>query len=152
DRQRLLEDTVEVIRRLVHDFGNVLTGVLGFSELTLTQLDRESPIHLYLTEVYETAQRGTQWIQQLRQFTRRAAPARLDKCLLQVVLPGEERRLREACGSARLQLDVPPDLPALTLELEPLRQIVGCLLDNARDALSGEGLITLSARPTDLTP
>src|SRR5262249_4846898 len=36
-RQQALESAAAVVRRLAHDYGNVLTGILGFCELSLAQ-------------------------------------------------------------------------------------------------------------------
>src|SRR5437868_1053231 len=56
-RQQRLEDAATVVRRLAHDFGNVLTGILGFSELALAQqVPANTPLHGYLNEVYRAAQ------------------------------------------------------------------------------------------------
>src|SRR5207249_3009648 len=51
-RQQALEQVAVVVRRLAHDFGNVLTGILGFCELSLAQpMPASSHLHAYLTEV-----------------------------------------------------------------------------------------------------
>ena len=64
-----------VVRRLAHDFGNVLTGIMGFSELALAQLPANAPSRRYLDEGYRAAQQGVQLIDQLRLFSRRTATA-----------------------------------------------------------------------------
>jgi signal transduction histidine kinase/FixJ family two-component response regulator len=142
-RQQRLEIAAAVTRRLAHDFGNVLTGILGFSELALAQqVPANTPLHSYLTEVYRGAQSGAQFTHQLRLFSRRqSATSRC--CTLAPILAEEEARLRPS--GLNLRLAVPADLPALALDPEQLRQVLTALLDNAREALVGPGSITVSA-------
>jgi CheY-like chemotaxis protein len=49
-----------------------------------------------------------------------------------------------------LHLAVPDDLPPVAVDPEPLRQLLGHLLANAREAIAEAGVVTLSARRTDL--
>jgi signal transduction histidine kinase/ActR/RegA family two-component response regulator len=151
-RQQRLEHAAHVARRLAHDFGNVLTGILGFSELALAQqVPATTPLHGYLTEVLRGAQGGAQYTQQLRLFSRRqAAPPK--PCSLAPVLAEEEARLRSAqAAGLSLHVTVPPDLPPLSLDADHLRHLLAALLDNAREALVGPGSITVSARLVHLT-
>src|SRR5262249_7057033 len=64
-RQERLETAALVTRRLAHDFGNVLTGILGFTELALAQQTQtNTPLYNYLTEAYRGAQAGAQFTHQ----------------------------------------------------------------------------------------
>jgi signal transduction histidine kinase len=76
-RQERLEAAARLTRRLAHDFGNVLTGILGFSELALgQQVPAHSVLFNYLTEVHRGAEAGAQLTQQLRLFAGRHAGLR----------------------------------------------------------------------------
>ena len=151
-RQQRLEAAARLVRRLAHDFGNVLTGILGFSELSLAQqISPHSPLHAYLTEVYRAAQNGAQYTNQLRLFARRQSAANRSAGLA-TVLAEEEKRLRPVLGAAvRLDIDIPPDLPAAAIDTEQLRHLLGIALDNAREAIAGPGVITVSVRPIQVS-
>jgi signal transduction histidine kinase/CheY-like chemotaxis protein len=151
-RQQRLEAAARLVRRLAHDFGNILTGILGFSELALAQqIPPSTPVHAYLTEVYRGAQNGAQYTNQLRLFARRQTSTNRS-CALATVLSEEETRLRPALGSTvRLNIELPADLSAVALDAEHLRQVVAIVLDNARESISGDGVITVSARPLSLS-
>src|SRR5262249_37923809 len=70
--QTRIEIIAEVPRRLAHDFGTALTGILGFPELALAQqIPANTSLHSYLEEVYRAAQAGAQFTHQLRLFSRR---------------------------------------------------------------------------------
>jgi signal transduction histidine kinase/CheY-like chemotaxis protein len=151
-RQQRLETTASVTRRLAHDFGNVLTGILGFTELALAQqVPANTPLHSYLNEVYRAAQGGAHFTQQLRLFSRRQSSSSRSTALLPVLLE-EAGRVRGTLSTGQhLQVSVPDDLPPIALDADVLRQIAGALLDNAREALVGPGSITLSARLAELS-
>jgi signal transduction histidine kinase len=150
-RRQRLEAAASLVRRLAHDFGNVLTGILGFSELALAQpLAPSSPLHAYLKEIHRGAQNGAHYTNQLRLFAGRHVTVQRS-CDPAGVLGEEERRLRPLLtAQEQLRLDVPDHLPAVALEGEALRQVLGIVLDNARDALGGAGVIEVSARTIDV--
>jgi signal transduction histidine kinase/CheY-like chemotaxis protein len=151
-RQERLETAASVTRRLAHDFGNVLTGILGFTELALAQqVPSNTPLHTYLNEVYRSAQTGAQFTHQLRLFSRRQS-ATSRWCQLSAVLAEQEARLFSARDSGlNLRLDVPADLPPVALDSEHLHGVLTALLDNAREALVGPGSISVSARLTEVS-
>src|SRR6185312_12103068 len=99
---------------LAHDFGNILTGILGFSELALAQqISPSTPLHAYLSEVYRGAQNGAQYTNQLRLFARRQSSGNRSANLA-TSLGEEETRLRPTLGSKiQLNLALPADLPAV---------------------------------------
>jgi signal transduction histidine kinase/ActR/RegA family two-component response regulator len=151
-RQQRLESAAQVARRLAHDYGNVLTGILGFSELALSQqIPVNTPLHCYLTEVHRGAQAGAQLTNQLRLFARRQGSLSRS-CTLAPVLAQEEERLRAGAGAgARVQIDIPDGLPPTAIDPDLLRQALAVLLDNAREATPGPGAVHVSARPAVLT-
>src|SRR5262249_6128905 len=61
-RQARLEQSAEIVHRLAHDFGNILTGILGFSELSLSVADVGSPLHGFAAEIRRAAQQGVEFM------------------------------------------------------------------------------------------
>ncbi|HXG12200.1 MAG TPA: response regulator [Gemmataceae bacterium] len=147
DCQRRLEDAAAVARRLAHDFGNILTGILGFSELALKHAPASSPLHRFVQETHRAAQEGAELTHQLQMFSCRRA-TRTRPARLSAAAEAEAVRLRPLLSpDVQLQVSVPADLPLLAIAEELLRTVLGQLLDNAREALTGPGMIGLSARP-----
>ncbi|HTU88926.1 MAG TPA: ATP-binding protein [Gemmataceae bacterium] len=163
-RRQRMDATARVVRRLAHDFGNHLTGILGFSELALTQQTApHSTLHVYLTEIHRGAQNGAQYTDQLRLLARRQSAANRS-CRLADVLSGDEPKALATAADpsltlparpqsplatrsdVQLKLNVPADLPAVAMEAEALRQALTIVLDNAREAIAGGGVIEVSAR------
>lgn len=150
--QQRMQDAGVISGRVAHAFDNVLTGILGFAELSLTQLEPRSQVRSFVEEVLRAAQNGVDLTQQLHLFSRCAVPT-AGPTTLSYVLDEEEARQRSLLDPAvTLTLQVEPNLPALAIDAALLRQVLGQLLDNAREALTGPGKVTLSARRAELGP
>jgi signal transduction histidine kinase/ActR/RegA family two-component response regulator len=150
-RQRRLEEAAPLTRRLGHDFDNVLTGIMGFSELALAQLSPEAPARPFVTEILHAARQGTQMTLQLRWFSRRNA-ASVRPSSLASLLKEEESGLRAAWGKdPKLHIELPSLLPQVSIGTEPLTMLLRNLLANAREAITGPGSVSITATPTLLT-
>lgn len=152
-QQRRLETAALVARRLAHDYGNIFTGVLGFTELSMGHPSPSSAlVQSYLSEVYRSAQTGARLTHQLRLFSRRQflnpAPSSFPAALEEL-----SRRLAGDPGLAsRVRLDVPANLPLLAMDTEHVRHWFEHLLDNALEATTSKGTVTVSARAVSLAP
>lgn len=145
-----LEQTAVVTGRLTHDFGNYLTGIMGFAELSASQAAPEGLLNRYILEVLQAARSGAAWVRRLHLFCRRGQTAPWPTALAYMIAD-EEARLRSG-GAAALgwQADLPGDLPLADIDAEALQTIVGELVDNARQACGDGGTIRLTARPCQL--
>lgn len=148
--QQRMQDGAVMAGRMAHAFDNVLTGILGFAELTLSQLPPGSTPYRYLAEVLQAAQLGTQLTQQLHTFGR-CGVARPGSTSLAVVVGDEEARLRSVAPGVSLQVTVPAGMPPVAIDVETLRLVLSHLFDNAREALPNAGSVTLSASLIELT-
>ena len=151
-RQQKLEDAAAIVARLAHDFNNVLTGIMGFTELSLGHLAPGTLPHQFATEVHHSARNGSDFVAQLSNFSRRNASASQPTSLAAAV--GEEvSRVEKAWGKAvAVHAEVPDDLPQVTLEAGALKLILTYLLENAREAITSAGTVTILARPYEMTP
>lgn len=148
--RRHMDDASVVTRRLAHDYGNVLTGILGYCELALNQAPAGSPIHRFVQEAHRAAQQGAELTRLLQLFgCQQATPTQ--PSAVPVVAAEEAGRLRTLLGTgAEIRWDVPAELPPVALGENVLRTLLAQVLNNAREALTGQGIITLAARETEL--
>lgn len=152
-RQARLESAAAVTRRLAHDFGNVLTGILGFTELALgQQIPPNTALSNYLDEVYRAAQAGAQFTHQLRLFSRRQAATSRSSSVAQTLAEQEAKMAAAREAGVTFRLDVPADLPPVAMDSECLGQVLGALLANAREALIGAGAVIVTVRALEAGP
>jgi signal transduction histidine kinase len=149
-RRMRMDTAARIVRRLSHDFGNILTGILGFGELALAHpTASNSPLYDFLSEVHRAAKSGTQYINQLRLLSRRQ-PAINRSCSLADVLAEARREWRATSTDVRLQVHLPEELPAVTVGADELRQVLAIVLENAREAIVGAGVIEISAQTIEV--
>ncbi|OSM04415.1 putative PAS/PAC sensor hybrid histidine kinase [Magnetofaba australis IT-1] len=55
---------------IAHDFNNILSAILGFTELSLSEVEPDSLIHRNLTQVYTAGGRARDLVKQLLDFSR----------------------------------------------------------------------------------
>ncbi len=143
-----LEHAALVASRLSHDVGNLLTGILGFSELALAQVQAGTRAQRYVQEVWDLGRGGAEWLKKLNYFCRHNPPE-FTPTGLSGALSEEAARLGP--GQAQdWRADIPADLPAVACDAESLRQALRHVLDNAREATSGREPVVLTARAAEL--
>jgi signal transduction histidine kinase len=148
--QLQLEEAAVVTSRLAHDFGNVLTGVLGFADPALMQIPAASAAYRLVQEMYQAAQQAARMVQRLSLFSRRySSPGQAAS--FGDVLEEEIAHTRPSWpAELKYEQNLPAHLPRVALDAEALGHVLGQLLANAREAIRGPGQITLSARPVTL--
>jgi PAS domain S-box-containing protein len=154
ERRRALEEQLrqaqkmESIGRLAggvaHDFNNIMTGIMGYTELLLadppSQAARED-----LLEIKHAAKRAAALTSQLLAFSRRQiiVPRVLD---LRELLAGSARMLQRLIGEdVTLTLRVDAELPPIVADPSQIDQVLFNLAVNARDAMPGGGTLTVAA-------
>lgn len=128
---------------VAHDFNNMLSVILGRTELALEQVDPAQPLHADLLEVQKAAQRSADLTQQLLAFARKqtVAPVVLD---LNKTVEGTMRMLRRLIGED-IDLLWRPGTDLWPVKMDPVQvgQILTNLCVNARDAIRGVGKVTI---------
>ena len=144
------EPTGQIAAGLVHDFNNILTGIMGNASIASALVDPED--------------RAALPIQRIEEATRSAAS--LARALLQFVRGGTERgavSLNELAAATRqvmsrairddvsIGLDLAPDAPTIEGEPALIQQALVNLILNAA-AINGEGGVTIRTRRLQAVP
>ncbi|OGK08405.1 MAG: hypothetical protein A2W80_10100 [Candidatus Riflebacteria bacterium GWC2_50_8] len=128
---------------VAHDYNNMLGVILGYAELALDSVDKESPPHEYLSEIHKAALRSAEITGQLLAFARKQtiAPRILD---MNETIDGMLKMLRRLIGEA-ISLTWVPGSGPLAVKMDPtqISQILANLCVNARDAMSGAGKLLI---------
>jgi PAS domain S-box-containing protein len=128
---------------VAHDFNNMLTAILGYTEMAMMECGPSENPHSYLRVIEQSALRSADLVQQLLAFARRqtVAPRILD---LNDTVEGLLRMLRRLLGE---DIDfgwIPgTGLWPVKIDASQIDQLLTNLCVNARDAISGVGKITI---------
>lgn len=154
DGERLnqrLGDAAVIAGRMAHDFNNILTGIIGFSDLAAPLLPADSQAAKFVGEISKVGQRGTVFIQQLHQLSR-SGQIKPNPTSLAPVVAKEEARVKALSNPEfRFEADIPSGLPMVAIEAGLLQSILGHLIDNAVQASPQGGLILVRARVCELS-
>jgi two-component system cell cycle sensor histidine kinase/response regulator CckA len=128
---------------VVHDFNNLLTGVMLYCDLLLSSLDVRDRRRRYADEIRSAIVQATGLVRQLLVFARpEAAPARL-LCLNQIATAMRDLLTRLIGENIALDLHLDPELGGVKIDQAQAQQILLNLVLNARDALPNGGRITV---------
>lgn len=128
---------------VAHDYNNMLSVILGYTEMALERVKPEDPLWADLKEILKATNRSADITRQLLAFSRRQviAPKKLD---LNATVEGMLRMLRRLIGED-IDLVWKPKVNVWSIKMDPsqLDQILVNLCVNARDAISDVGKITI---------
>ncbi len=147
---------MEVVGRLAsgiaHDFGNLLTIIIGASSRMLDDLADDSPTRAHAQSIQLTAERAASLVRQLLEFGRQRAdaPAIID---LNAVVQETEELLHRLLGEhIELRTISGSGLWAVRADRTQVEQVLLNLAANGRDAMPGGGRLTIETRNVGGSP
>lgn len=128
---------------VAHDFNNMLSVIIGHTELALMKTGASKPISGHLEEIHNAAERSADLTRQLLAFARKQAVA--PKVLrLNETVAGMLKMLQRLIGED-ISLTWRPGTKLWPVKLDPsqIDQILANLCVNAKDAITNTGRITI---------
>ncbi len=129
---------------VAHDFNNVLTAIIGFSDLLLARHRPTDPSFADIMNIKQNANRAANLVRQLLAFSRRQT-LRPEVLSLTDVLSDLGNLLGRLLGEVvELKIVHGRDLSLVKVDVNQFEQVVINLCVNARDAMPDGGTLTLS--------
>ncbi len=128
---------------VAHDFNNILTAIIGYSDMALLRIEAENPIHSHLAGVKQAAFRAASLTRQLLAFSRKQVlqphVLNLNTCIAEM-----EKMLRRLLGAdVTLATNPRADLGCVKADPSQIEQVILNLAVNARDAMPNGGRLTI---------
>ena len=131
---------------VAHDFNNMLSVILGYTEMAMDKADPTQALYADLEEILKAANRSADITRQLLAFARKETtqPVVLD---LNHAVGNMLKMLRRLIGEG-IKMDWTPGAELCSIKMDPsqIDQILANLCVNARDAIAGVGKITIETR------
>jgi two-component system cell cycle sensor histidine kinase/response regulator CckA len=131
---------------VAHDFNNLLTAMIGFCDLLLQRHGPNEPSFADIMQIKQNANRAASLVRQLLAFSRRQA---LQPRLFDVTdaLADLSNLLRRLLGETiELVITHGRDLGQVRVDPGQFDQVIINLAVNARDAMPGGGLLTITTK------
>lgn len=135
---------------VAHDYNNMLSVIIGYTELAMNDVPSATPLYKFLREIHRAAERSTEITRQLLAFARKQtiAPKVLD---MNEVVESMFKMLRRLIGE---DIDIAwlPESRLWPIKIDPsqIEQILANLCVNARDAILGVGKVTIETHKVTL--
>jgi two-component system, cell cycle sensor histidine kinase and response regulator CckA len=149
----LLEDQIQQLMKMeavgrlaggvAHDFNNILTGIMGYTEMLLSEAESGSPAQEDLREIMKSSQRAASLTQQLLAFSRRQVIAPKIVDLNQLVESSQKMLARIMGEDVEFHFIAGEQLGSVKVDPGQIDQIIMNLAANARDAMLGGGRLTI---------
>jgi PAS domain S-box-containing protein len=143
EQAQRMESVGRLAGGVAHDYNNVLSVILGYTELALEKLDKSSTLYADLLEVQKAGQRSADITRQLLAFARKQTivPKVLD---LNATIEGMLKMLHRLIGED-VELKWLPKSMLWKVKMDPsqIDQILANLCVNARDAIEDTGKIVI---------
>ena len=123
---------------IAHDFNNILFSIIGYSELSFDQLEKNSPVRKNLREILEASKRATDLVRQILTFSRQSehelSPVQIDLIVKETLM-----LLRASLPTTiKIQKNIKTDAMALS-DPTQIHQILMNLCVNASHAMREKG-------------
>jgi two-component system cell cycle sensor histidine kinase/response regulator CckA len=131
---------------LAHDFNNMLTGVLGYSQLALESLDDNHPARDFVETIRKTGENASELTDRLLTFSRKKALGRKVVSINETI-SGMGEMLRHLIGEdIRLNRINEPALFHIQADPNELAHAIVNLAVNSRDAMPRGGELLIETR------
>ncbi|MCC6695555.1 MAG: PAS domain S-box protein [Candidatus Hydrogenedentes bacterium] len=139
---------MELVGRLAggvaHDFNNMLSVILGYADQALSGISPVDPLYQDLGEIRRAAERSANLTRQLLAFSRKQVITPAIVNLNQLVENHQKMLLRLIGESIDLKFEPAAGLWPIKADPAQVDQILANLAVNARDAISGQGTVTIA--------
>ena len=135
---------------IAHEFNNLLTPIIGYSELVLNEIRNDDPLRQHIEEIKKAGERAASLTRQLLAYSRKQVlqPRVLD---LNAVIAELDKMLRRLIGAdIELVTRLAPELGRVKIDPSQIGQIVINLAVNARDAMPQGGKLTIETTNAQL--
>jgi len=130
---------------IAHDFNNLLYAIMGYVEMAREDVPEKGILHQNLGKVLEASRRGQELISRILTFSRRQQYDAFTPIKLKETIEGVLDLLRPTVPAS---IEIPfiatiPENFTILGDQTRLHQVIVNLINNAVDAMYGEGIITI---------
>jgi len=137
---------------IAHDFNNLVTAILGYSDLCLRVLDENSDLHADILEIRHAANMAAELTKKLLYFSKKQK-IQEEEINLNQILSDMDSMLRRLLGEEiEFTTFFDPALSSIKADLSQIEQVIMNLVVNARDAMPKGGKLVIKTGQVEISP
>jgi PAS domain S-box-containing protein len=149
-RAEKMEAVAALAGGVAHDLNNILSGMVGYPDLILMQLEENSPLVSPVKTIQDSGKKAAAIVQDLLTLARRGVTARevtnLNQVVTEYTASPEYAKLLSYHPAVRVTVDTAPDLLNLNGSPVHLSKTLMNLVSNAAEAMPDGGELTIETR------
>lgn len=158
-----MESIGQLAGGVAHDFNNILTTILGYSQIIMLTMPKDDPKWSYIESIYEAGERASSLTRQLLAFSRKQV-MELKVINLDDLIRNMTKMVGRLIGEqVEMKLQLQSRTGRIKADVGQIEQIIMNLAVNARDAMPEGGCLTIrtaeiifnqeeAAKYSDMTP
>jgi PAS domain S-box-containing protein len=135
---------------VAHDLNNILSGIVGYPELILEEIPEDSPIRKSVSIIHRSGHRAAAVVQDLLTVARGVASSRevlnLNMIVNDYLSSPEYIKLSKYYPDVVVKTSLDTDLLNINGSLIHFRKVLMNLVSNAVEAISDDGIVTISTK------
>ncbi len=138
-----LESVGTLAGGVAHDFNNILTVIMGLSEMLLKQTDEENIRYSHLENIHNSSKRAARLTKQLLLFSRKQ-DMELEVVNINEIIESLHKMLNRLIDeNISMHLDFGENIWQIKADSNQMEQVITNLVVNARDAMPDGGELTI---------
>ena len=135
---------------IAHDFNNLLTAIIGYGELSLTQLPDSNPVRPHLKQILQASERASGLTRQLLAFARKQIIAPQIVNINDLTMKMDQMLRRMLGEDIEMVTRQAANLPLVKVDPGQIEQVIMNMVINSRDAMPSGGKIILETSRVEL--
>ncbi len=153
DQVHKLESLGSLAGGIAHDFNNILSGILGFAEISIQELPKDAAVNQHLEQIVCAANRAKELVQQILSFSRAEGPSRKPVHLREVMKEAFRLLRASVPSSIEIQCNVRGTADLVSGDATQILQVLMNLGTNAVQAIGdGAGTVRLTLSQVRVSP
>jgi two-component system, cell cycle sensor histidine kinase and response regulator CckA len=135
---------------VAHDLNNVLGGIVGYPDLVLTKLPKDSPVRNLIIAMKESGRKAAAIVKDMLILARKGmeakSPVNLNSVIAEYLRSPEYDKLMESHPGIFVKTKLNHDLSPVMGSMHHLSKVIMNLVSNAAEAMNEDGTIWISTR------
>lgn len=154
ERQLLHSQKMETVGLLAggiaHDFNNLLTPIIGYSELSMMNLDKDDQNYNNIKQIRHSAELAKNLTQSLLAFSRKQILELKELNIRDILEPFSKMLRRTIRENVQINMNISEKLGYIRADSSQIEQVLLNLCINAQDAMPEGGTLTIDAEDIEI--